>query len=58
MSLLHCKKCHHEWEGEENSKCDWCGSDSFILVKTTPLEIFISKLLQEGFLRRFFKGKE
>jgi len=56
MSLLHCKKCHHEWEGEENSKCDWCGEDSFVLVETTSLELSISKLLQEGFLEHFFEG--
>jgi len=38
VPLLHCKKCHHEWEGRENSKCDWCGGNSYILEEVTPFE--------------------
>lgn len=38
MPLLHCKECHHEWEGNFHSKCDWCGADSFILKELTDLE--------------------
>jgi len=29
--ILHCSKCHHEWEGEEGENCDWCGADSYPL---------------------------
>jgi len=38
MPLLHCKHCHHEWEGEFHSNCDWCGSESYILEELTDLE--------------------
>jgi hypothetical protein len=38
MPLLHCKKCHHEWEGESHSICDWCGAESFMLEEETPFE--------------------
>jgi hypothetical protein len=38
MPLLHCKKCHHEWEGEFHSKCDWFGAESYILEELTDLE--------------------
>ena len=38
MSYLHCNECHHEWEGEENSQCSWCGGGSYILEQLTPLE--------------------
>jgi len=37
MPLRHCKECHHEWEGD-CEECDWCGADSLILQKETPLE--------------------
>jgi tRNA G26 N,N-dimethylase Trm1 len=41
MPLVHCNKCHHEWECATNSesdrKCDWCGGDSYILTDDTPL---------------------
>jgi hypothetical protein len=42
MPLLHCKKCHHEWEGESDSKCDWCGADGYILTEQTDLERFFA----------------
>ena len=45
MSLLHCEKCHHEWEGEKDSKCDWCGEDSYILKEKTALEEMIEGIL-------------
>jgi hypothetical protein len=38
MPLLHCKECHHEWEGESQSICDWCGAEGFILEEQTTLE--------------------
>ncbi len=49
MPLIHCKKCHHEWEtgrGEEYSqtKCDWCGAEGYILVKKTSFEKFMEHL--------------
>jgi len=32
MYLLHCKKCHHEWESvKEIGTCDWCGAGSYLL---------------------------
>jgi len=32
MFILHCSKCHHEWQGfDKNEKCDWCGAKSYIL---------------------------
>jgi len=41
--LLHCKKCHHEWEciGIDDRICNWCGGGSNILESETPLEKFI-----------------
>ena len=38
MPSLHCKECHHEWEGETDSTCDWCGSEGYILEEKTDLE--------------------
>ena len=38
MPLLHCKKCHHEWEGKNDSICDWCGAEGYILEEQTDLE--------------------
>jgi len=40
MPLLHCVNCHHEWEGEKSSKCNWCGGGSYILEPKTALEKF------------------
>lgn len=28
---LHCNTCHHEFQGKEGTKCDWCKADSYIL---------------------------
>jgi len=38
MPYLKCTKCHHELEGRENNKCDWCGAETRILEEQTPLE--------------------
>jgi len=38
MPLLHCDKCHHEWEGKPDSKCAWCKESGFILEQETSLE--------------------
>lgn len=38
MPLMHCNECHHEWEGKENSLCDWCDSTGYVLKKKTGLE--------------------
>jgi hypothetical protein len=52
MPLLHCKKCHHEWEGKNDSTCDWCGAEGYILEEQTDLE----KLLHDKQrLREFMK---
>jgi hypothetical protein len=46
MPLLHCNKCHHEWEAiVSGEKCDWCGGDSYILASSTPFERFASTLI-------------
>jgi hypothetical protein len=47
MPYLHCKKCHHEWEGTNGSSCSWCGGDSYILELETPLEKTIKQLFNE-----------
>ena len=47
MPLLHCKKCHHEWEGRANSKCDWCAAEGRILKLATELAIVLEKLAKE-----------
>jgi len=51
MPYLGCDDCHHEWEsgtGEyAQEKCDWCGGDSHMLEKKTPLEkMNIDKILK------------
>ena len=38
MPYLKCTKCHHELEGKENEKCNWCGADTRVLEEKTPLE--------------------
>lgn len=47
--LLHCTRCHHEWEGTEGGRCDWCDSDSRVIERTTPLGRMI---------RAMFGGKD
>jgi hypothetical protein len=42
MPILHCKECHHEWEGSADSKCDWCGAGSTILRDRSELEQMLS----------------
>ena len=41
MPLLHCTRCHHEWEGSKKSLCDWCGGDSRILQEESDFEKFV-----------------
>lgn len=45
MPLMHCKKCHHEFEhyGSEKATCDWCGGDAYVLG-STDLEKWSEKL--------------
>lgn len=39
MPLMHCTKCHHEWESlSKDSHCDWCGAESYKLKEKTELE--------------------
>ena len=47
MPLLHCNKCHHEWEGDKSSKCDWCGGGSHILEPKTSFEKFCGVITGE-----------
>jgi len=46
MPLWHCKKCHHEWEGNISidCKCDWCKSQGYIINPTTPLEEMLAAI--------------
>jgi len=54
MPYYHCKDCHHEWEGgDEDTTCNWCGGDSYILEKETPLEKMmkrIKEIFPDGFI--------
>ncbi len=46
MPLLHCSKCHHEWESvKESDTCSWCKSPSILIEKVTPFEKFVKALL-------------
>jgi len=45
MPLLHCNKCHHEWEGRITARCAWCGAGGYVLEDKTPLEKSIEALL-------------
>jgi hypothetical protein len=47
MPLLHCTCCHHEWEGDIDSKCDWCGGSNYMLEEKTPLTRFLDYLYGE-----------
>lgn len=48
MPLLHCKKCHHEWEDSfVDSKCSWCSGESYMLEKETAFEKACKKLCSE-----------
>ena len=38
MPLIHCNKCHHEWEGAAQGRCGWCNSDGYILEEKASLE--------------------
>jgi threonine synthase len=45
MPLMHCKTCHHEWEGAITQiGCNWCGGYGEILLEETALEKFSKKL--------------
>lgn len=60
MPLLHCVKCHHEWETAEikglDAICDWCGSHAYVLDKTTPLERLMKAIEAIG-IKEFFNVK-
>lgn len=48
MPLLKCNECHHEWEGQKNSFCDWCSCpDSTVLMEKTGLESFLANYDRE-----------
>jgi hypothetical protein len=48
MPLLHCNNCHYEWEGNSNSKCDWCGSSGYSIELQTSLERCIESWKEIG----------
>lgn len=46
MPLVHCERCHHEWEtGVEypQPKCDWCKAEGYILEEKTHFENFMEQ---------------
>lgn len=47
MPLLHCNRCHHEWEGKENSECDWCGGTPLVLEEETHFEKAIRIMIEK-----------
>jgi hypothetical protein len=45
MPYWACTACHHEWEGsKDESQCDWCKANGYILEPETPLEKVIKNL--------------
>jgi len=45
MPLFHCKSCHHEWEGAEDTwTCEWCGAQGYVLAPHTALENMLSAM--------------
>jgi len=55
MPLMHCSKCHHEWESvDKESRCDWCGADGKVLEDKTSLE----KVNWDQFTERFKAWRE
>ena len=60
MPLLHCTKCHHEWEKsnlEKHFVCDWCHSPGKIIEKETPFERFMKIQDIHEMLYKIQKGK-
>ncbi len=55
MPLLHCSKCHHEWEacfteeGPNQTFCDWCSAEGYIIQDKTPLEEMCAEIREIGF---------
>jgi len=47
MPLMACTRCHHEWQGHENDRCDWCEGESYILSEKTGLESLTKDKIQE-----------
>lgn len=47
MPYLKCLDCMHEWEGDKDSKCDWCGSKSRILEEETPMESYVKEMIKD-----------
>jgi Zn finger protein HypA/HybF involved in hydrogenase expression len=44
LYLLHCNKCHHEWESTtKEDRCSWCGATSYVLEKKKN---WVSKILK------------
>ncbi len=44
MPLVHCQKCHHEWEAASKDElCDWCGKPGTVIAEKT----FLEKMLED-----------
>lgn len=50
MPLLHCTKCHHEWEGSKVSTCEWCadGTPGRIIAEDTPSERLFGQNIKDA----------
>ncbi len=51
MALYHCSKCHHEWEGiNESTTCDWCEQETigYVIASETGLESLVKKLTRQS----------
>lgn len=53
MPLLHCTKCHHEYEGQKTTKCDWCGAKGHVLEEKTPIERWIEDMHDNPYWRKY-----
>ena len=37
MPVLHCDDCHHEWEGNANTRCAWCSAAGHVIAPQTSV---------------------
>jgi len=39
MKSWKCRECHHEWVGEREKRCEWCGAEGMILTVSRPVPV-------------------